>query len=101
MVFVRLERQLPGCLRRHVEFLADEHVRPVVEADGLPRHLRDTFEMALFFVFFSPFSTASESLIDGLLHVLGVKSSQDHFWRFQLKTNSELKGPKKIPGRRR
>ena len=43
---------------------------------------------------------ASESLIDGLLHLLGVKSSQDHFWRFQLKTNSEQKLPKKIPGRR-
>ena len=42
----------------------------------------------------------SNGLIDGLLDPIWVESSQDHFWRFQLKTNSEQKLPKKIPGRR-
>ena len=35
--------------------------------------------------------------IDGLLLVLWVGSIRDHFWKFQLKTNSDPKGSRKIP----
>ena len=100
---MRIGQQLPGSLPRHFEFPADVQIRRVDEADGLPRHRSDTFEKWRFFSCFFRLFLASESLIDGLLRVLGVKSSQDHFWRFQLKTNlnSEPKGLKKILGRRR